>query len=96
MSLTLPSLPFSPDALEPYISARTLQFHYEKHHNAYVTNGNKLLAGSDLEDKDIETIIRESSKNPSQTGIYNNAAQTWNHTFYWNCLSPGGGGEPRW
>ena len=94
MSLTLPALPFKPDALEPYISARTLQFHYEKHHNAYVTNGNKLLAGSDLENRDIESIILESSKNPSQTGIFNNAAQTWNHTFYWNCLSPNGGGEP--
>jgi Fe-Mn family superoxide dismutase len=78
------------DALEPYISSRTIEFHYGKHHNAYVTNLNKLLPGSGFEDSTLEDIIRKADG-----GIFNNGAQVWNHTFYWNCLKPGGGGEPR-
>jgi Fe-Mn family superoxide dismutase len=77
------------DALEPYISSRTIEFHYGKHHNAYVNNLNKLLPGSGFEDSSLEDIIRKA-----EGGIFNNGAQVWNHTFYWNCLKPGGGGEP--
>lgn len=90
MSVSLPELPYPMDALEPYISSRTLEFHYGKHHNAYVTNLNKLLPGSGFEDSSLEDIIRKA-----EGGIFNNGAQVWNHTFYWNCLRPGGGGEPR-
>ena len=94
MSITLPDLPFAEDALEPYISANTLSFHYGKHHNAYVTNLNKLIDGSDLADLSLEEIIVEVSGNSDKIGIFNNAAQVWNHTFYWNSMKPSGGGEP--
>lgn len=94
MALTLPELPYDKKALEPHISERTLDFHHGKHHAAYVTNGNKLLEGTPLEKADIETIIKESYGDPAKTGIFNNAAQVWNHTFYWNSIKPGGGGAP--
>jgi len=89
MSFELPPLPYEIDALEPHISKETLEFHYGKHHQTYVTNLNNLVAGTDSEGKSLEDIIKNSSG-----GLFNNAAQIWNHTFYWNCLSPNGGGEP--
>jgi Fe-Mn family superoxide dismutase len=89
MAITLPELPYSKDALMPHISPETIEFHYGKHHNAYVTNLNKLIPGTEFENSTLEQIIVKS-KGP----IFNNAAQIWNHTFYWNCLSPKGGGEP--
>lgn len=89
MAITLPELPYSKDALAPHISVETLEFHYGKHHNAYVTNLNKLIPGTEFENSSLEDIIKKA-KGP----IFNNAAQVWNHTFYWNCLSPKGGGEP--
>jgi len=89
MSFELPPLPYEIDALEPHISKETLEFHYGKHHQTYVTNLNNLVAGTDNEGKSLEDIIKNSSG-----GLFNNAAQIWNHTFYWNCLSPNGGGEP--
>ena len=89
MAFELPPLPYDRAALEPHISAETLDFHHGKHHQAYVTNLNKQIEGTEFESMDLESIIRKS-----QGGIFNNAAQVWNHTFYWNCLKPGGGGEP--
>lgn len=90
MSFELPALPYEKNALEPHISAETLEYHYGKHHNAYVVNLNNLLKGSEFEGLSLEAIIKASSG-----GIFNNAAQVWNHTFYWHCLSPQGGGEPQ-
>ncbi|MFA5585245.1 MAG: Fe-Mn family superoxide dismutase [Saccharofermentanales bacterium] len=89
MEHKLPQLPFAKDALEPVISAETIDYHYGRHHQAYVNNLNKLIAGTEFEDMSLEEIIRKSSG-----GIFNNAAQVFNHTFYWNCLSPDCGGEP--
>ena len=89
MEHKLPSLPFEQDALEPIISKETLEYHYGKHHQAYVTNLNKLIAGTEFENMSLEEIILKSSG-----GIFNNAAQVFNHTFYWNCLAPKAGGEP--
>jgi len=89
MAFELPVLPFAKDALAPHISEETLEFHYGKHHNTYVVNLNKLIAGTDFENMSLESIVQKS-----EGGIFNNAAQVWNHTFYWNCLSPTGGGEP--
>mgnify|MGYP006391752947 FL=1 len=89
MPFDLPPLPYEMDALEPHMSRETLEYHYGKHHQTYVTNLNNLLVGSDLEKKTLEEVIKTSSG-----GIFNNAAQVWNHSFYWNCLSPKGGGEP--
>ncbi len=86
----LPELQYAMDALQPYISKETLEFHYGKHHNAYVTNLNKLISETEFEDMSLEDIIK---KVPAG-GIFNNAAQVWNHSFYWNCLNPNGGGEP--
>ncbi len=86
----LPKLPYPQNALEPHISAETLEFHYGKHHQTYVTNLNKLVAGTEFESASLEDIIKKASG-----GIFNNAAQVWNHTFYWNCMSPNGGGEPK-
>ncbi len=94
MSITLPELPYSKDTLEPHISAKTLEFHHGKHHNAYVTNLGKLIAGTPLENLSLEEIIMKSAKDSSMTGIFNNAAQVWNHTFYWNCMKKNGGGKP--
>ncbi len=85
----LPALPYAKDALQPHISAETLEYHYGKHHQAYVTNLNNLIKGNEFENMSLEEIIMKSSG-----GVFNNAAQVWNHTFYWNCLSPNGGGEP--
>ena len=89
MTFTLPHLPYEMDALAPHISKETLEYHYGKHHQAYVTNLNKLVADSDFATMTLEDVIKKSSG-----GIFNNAAQVWNHTFYWHCLSPNGGGEP--
>ena len=89
MEHTLPALPYAKDALAPHISAETLEFHYGKHHQAYVTNLNNQIKGTELEDAPLEAIVRKA-----QGGMYNNAAQVWNHTFYWNCLSPNAGGQP--
>ena len=94
MSITLPDLPYGKDALEPHISAKTLEFHHGKHHNAYVTNLTKLIAGTPMENLSLEEIIMKSAKDSSMTGIFNNAAQVWNHTFYWNCMKKNGGGKP--
>ncbi len=89
MTHVLPPLPYEKNALEPHISAETLEFHYGKHHQTYVTNLNNLIAGTEFENLSLEEIVKKSSG-----GIFNNAAQVWNHTFYWNSLSPNGGGEP--
>ena len=89
MTFTLPELPYSKDALTPHISAETLEYHYGKHHQTYVTNLNKLIAGTEFESMGLEEIIKKS-----KGGVFNNAAQVWNHTFYWHCLSPKGGDEP--
>ena len=85
---TLSSLPFSPQALEPHISAKTLEFHYGKHHQAYVDNLNKLISGTDLESKSLEEIIISSFNQAENVAIFNNAAQVYNHDFYWQSLSP--------
>lgn len=94
MAINLPDLPYAKDALAPHISANTLEFHYGKHHKTYVDNINKLISGTDLEGKTLEEIIKIAAKDPAKAGIFNNAAQVWNHTFYWNCLKPKGGGGP--
>lgn len=88
MAFELPALPYAKDALEPHISSETLDFHHGKHHATYVTKLNGLVPGSEFEGKSLEEIVKTSSG-----GVFNNAAQIWNHTFYWNCLSPNGGGE---
>ena len=90
MTFELPKLPYSMDALEPHISKETLEFHYGKHHATYVNNLNKLVQGTEFANASLEEVIKKSSG-----GIFNNAAQIWNHTFYWHCLSPRGGGEPQ-
>ena len=88
-------LPYDPGALEPYgMSAETFSFHYGKHHAAYVTNLNNLVKDTELADKPLEEVIKISAKDPAKSGIFNNAAQAWNHTFFWNSLSPSGGGMP--
>ena len=89
MAFTLPALPYELNALEPHISKETLEFHYGKHHQAYVTNLNNLVAGTEFENASLEDVVKKSSG-----GVFNNAAQVWNHTFYWNSLSPNGGGAP--
>lgn len=89
MAFELPALPYEKNALEPHISAETLDFHYGKHHATYVTKLNGLVEGTDMADKSLEEIVKNSTG-----GVFNNAAQIWNHTFYWNSLSPNGGGEP--
>jgi Fe-Mn family superoxide dismutase len=91
---TLPPLPFAEGALAPVISAQTLSFHYGKHHKAYVDNLNKLVAGTEFEGQSLEAIIKATAGKADKSGIFNNAAQIWNHTFYWNSLKPGGGGAP--
>ncbi len=90
MKFELPPLPYALDALEPHISQKTLEFHYGKHHQAYVNNLNNLVPGSPFEDADLEKIVKEADG-----GIFNNGAQVWNHTFYFNSFSPKGGGEPK-
>jgi Fe-Mn family superoxide dismutase len=94
MTFTLPELPYAMNALEPHISARTLEFHHGKHHQAYVTNLNKLLEHSPLAGRSLEEIILASAKDPALAGVFNNAAQIWNHSFYWHSMKPGGGGAP--
>jgi len=94
MAIILPELPYDKDALEPHISARTLEFHYGKHHRAYVDKTNAMIEGTALANADLETIIRETAGKADQTGLFNNAAQAWNHAFYWQCMRPGGGGAP--
>ena len=89
MEHQLPALPYAMDALAPHISAETLEFHYGKHHQTYVTKLNGLIPGTEFENMSLEDIVGKSSG-----GVFNNAAQVWNHTFYWNCLSPNGGGAP--
>lgn len=89
MAIELPPLPYDRTALEPHISGETIDFHYGKHHRTYVDNLNKQIDGTEFADKPLEEIVRTSSG-----GMFNNAAQVWNHTFYWNCLAPKGGGEP--
>jgi len=90
MAFTLPALPYAKDALAPHISEETLEYHYGKHHNTYVVNLNKLIAGTEYENLSLEDIIKKAPAG----GLFNNAAQVWNHTFYWHCLSPEGGNEP--
>ena len=90
MAIELPALPYAKDALAPHISEETLEFHYGKHHQTYVTNLNKAIPGTEFEGKSLEEIVKTSSG-----GVFNNAAQVWNHTFYWHCLSPNGGGEAK-
>ena len=91
---TLPPLPYAENALDPVISANTLSFHYGKHHKTYVDNLNKLIAGTELADLPLEEIITAVAGKADKIGVFNNAAQVWNHTFYWNSLSPKGGGNP--
>ncbi len=95
MAFELPALPYAKDALEPHISANTLEFHHGKHHNTYVVNLNNLTQDTPLASAPLETVIRESAGDPGKAGLFNNAAQVWNHTFYWNCMKPGGGGKPQ-
>jgi Fe-Mn family superoxide dismutase len=90
----LPPLPYPDNALDPVISAHTLSFHYGKHHKTYVDNLNKLIAGTELADLSLDEIIASTAGKADKIGVFNNAAQVWNHTFYWNSLSPKGGGEP--
>ncbi len=94
MTIQLPNLPYSKDALEPNISENTINYHYGKHHKAYVDKLNEAIKGTDLESKSLEEIIKISADNSSMAGIFNNSAQVWNHTFYWNSMSPNGGGKP--
>ena len=89
MAFDLPKLPYEKNALEPHISAETIEYHYGKHHQAYVTKLNAAIEGTDLADKSLNDLIKSASG-----GTFNNAAQVWNHSFYWNCLSPNGGGAP--
>ena len=94
-NITLPELPYAKTALEPHISAETLEFHHDKHHAAYVNKLNELLPGSGLEDKTLPEIIKATAQDDSKQGMFNQAAQVWNHTFYWNCMTPdNGGGAP--
>jgi len=92
--IELPPLPYAQDALAPVISAETLSFHYGKHHKAYVDNLNKLVAGTELADTPLEKVIAATAGKPDKAGVFNNAAQIWNHTFFWNSLKPNGGGAP--
>ena len=93
MSFELPSLPYANDALAPYMSAETLDFHHGKHHQTYVTNLNNLLKDNDLQDASLEDIVVKSSKDTSMIGIFNNAGQHWNHILFWQCMKPNGGGS---
>ena len=94
MAFSLPELPYARNALAPLISEQTFDFHYGKHHQAYVTNLNKLLEGHDWADAPLEEVIKASALDASKTGIFNNSAQVWNHTFFWHSMTPGGGGKP--
>ena len=94
MAFELPPLPYPADALSPHISANTLSFHHGKHHQAYVTNLNKLVEGTDLANASLEDVIKRTAGKADKQGIFNNAAQVWNHTFYWHSMKPNGGGKP--
>lgn len=94
MAFTLPALPYGKDALAPYINSTTLDFHYDKHHQTYLTNLNNLLQGHALAGETLENVIQKSAGKADLVGIFNNAAQVWNHTFYWHSMKPGGGGKP--
>jgi len=94
MAYTQPALPYDNTALEPHVSKSTLEFHYGKHHAAYITNYNKAVEGTELDSKPIEEVIKAIAGDASKAGIFNNAAQAWNHTFYWNSIKPNGGGTP--
>lgn len=95
MSFTLPALPYARDALAPHISAETLDIHHGKHHAAYVTNLNKMLDGHELAGKSLEDVVKATAGKADKAGIFNNAAQVWNHTFYWQSMRPNGGGAPK-
>ncbi|MFS8866724.1 superoxide dismutase [Synechococcus sp. H65.1] len=94
MAFELPPLPYPADALQPYMSAETFSYHHGKHHAAYVANLNKLIEGTELANKSLEEIIKTTFGDPDKVGIFNNAAQVWNHTFFWESMKPGGGGAP--
>src|SRR5437762_12572069 len=94
MAFELPPLPYPKNALEPHISERTMDFHHGRHHQAYVTNLNNLVKGSPMESQSLEDLIKASYRDTSKTGVFNNAAQVWNHTFFWNSMKPNGGGSP--
>lgn len=94
MPFKLPPLPYDYAALEPHLSSKTLQFHHDKHHKAYVDTLNKLIDGTDFANKPLDAIIRDSARRPEHQKVFNNAAQVWNHTVQWNCMAPGGGGAP--
>ena len=94
MAIELPALPWADDALDPHISAKTMSFHYGKHHATYVTKLNAAIEGTDLAEKSLEDIIMATAGDAAKAGIFNNAAQTWNHTFFWHSMKPGGGGKP--
>ena len=91
---SLPPLPYPEDALAPMISARTISFHYGKHHAAYVANLNKAVQGTDFAEKSLDDVVKATAADPNRVGIFNNAAQDWNHTFYWRSMRPNGGGSP--
>ena len=94
MPFELPPLPYAKDALAPYISANTLDFHYGKHHQTYVTTLNNLTKDTPLAPKSLKEVINAAADDPGKSGVFNNAAQVWNHTFFWNCMKPAGGGKP--
>jgi Fe-Mn family superoxide dismutase len=94
MAFELPPLPYAANALEPHMSANTFSFHHAKHHNAYVTNLNNLIKDTPLADKSLEEIVKASAGDATKAGIFNNSAQVWNHTFFWNSMKPNGGGKP--
>ena len=93
MTFELPSLPYASDALAPYMSSETLDFHHGKHHQTYVTNLNNFVKDTDMQDSSLEEIVVKSSKDPSMAGIFNNAGQHWNHILFWQCMKPNGGGS---
>jgi superoxide dismutase, Fe-Mn family len=94
MAFELPPLPYPKNALDPHISERTMDFHYGRHHQAYVTNLNNLVKGSAMEQQSLEEIVKATAKDSTKTGVFNNAAQVWNHTFFWHSMKPRGGGAP--
>src|SRR5258705_6139515 len=94
VAFEFPPLPYPKNALEPHISERTMDFHHGRHHQAYVTNLNNLVKGSPMESQSLEELIKASYRDTSKTGVFNNAAQVWNHTFFWNSMKPSGGGSP--
>lgn len=94
MAYELPDLPYDYTALEPHISKSTLEFHHDKHHAGYVNKFNEAVKGTDFDSQPIEAVIKAVANDPEQSGLFNNAAQAWNHTFYWNSMKPNGGGKP--